>query len=253
MPPFNNSIFIGNLNSADVSPIHKVSRIFIQIQRWSIMVSKKLLSPFQNMVVFNSLIKLSGLAKLSFILGSQIAFFSAVAIMTPLSGAFAGIAGSFAVFGTGLLLRFVFWGSLPFHFLAYHIPGLFASLYWASNSKIARIAPAILCMAIFICHPTGSQAAIYSLFWLLPVYVTLFCKDSVFTRALGSTFTAHAVGSVIWLLTVPMTGNQWLMLIPVVIVERALFTAGMVIGHKVIAACLAKVFKTQKTVTLVKA
>lgn len=204
------------------------------------MVSKKLLSPFQNILLFNTLIKVSGIAKLSFIVGSQIAFFSAVAIMTPLSGAFAGISGCFSVLGVGLLIRFLFFGSLPFHFLAYHIPGLCASLYWATESKLIRIAPAILCMALFIAHPVGASAALYSLFWLIPVYTTLFCKDTIFTRALGSTFTAHAVGSVIWLFAVPMNPDQWLALIPVVCIERALFTVGMAIGYTVIAWCLAK-------------
>ena len=74
------------------------------------MISKKLLSPFQNIVLFNTLIKVSGIAKLSFIVGSQIAFFSAVAIMTPLSGAFAGISGCFSVFGAWAFnLIFIFW------------------------------------------------------------------------------------------------------------------------------------------------
>lgn len=215
------------------------------------MVSKKLLSPFQNILLFNTLIKLSGIAKLSFIFGSQIAFFSAVALVTPLSGAFAGLAGCFGVFGVGLLIRFLFFGSLPFHFLAYHIPGLFASLSWATDSKIARIAPAVLCMGLFIAHPVGASAAFYSLFWLIPVYFTLFGKETTFNRALASTFTGHAVGSVIWLYTVPMSPDQWLMLIPVVIIERALFAVGMVVGYKAISWCLAKTFiSSQKTASI---
>lgn len=204
------------------------------------MVSKKLLNPFHNILLFNALIKLSGLVKLSFIVGSQLAFFSAVAIITPLSGAFAGFAGSFGVFGVGILIRAFLSGWMPLHFLAYHIPGLFGSLFWATESKIARIIPAVLCMAIFIMHPVGSSAALYSLFWLIPIYTTLFCTDSIFTCAVGSTFTAHAVGSIIWLITVPMNADQWLALIPIVIVERALFSIGIVGGYKVINFALSR-------------
>lgn len=198
------------------------------------MTHKKLLSPLQNIVLFNGLIKLSGLFKLSFIVGSHIAFFSAVAVITPLAGAFAGITGSLGVFGVSILLRALLMGSMPFHFLAYHIPGLFASVHWATQSKIVRIAPALLCMALFIVHPIGSGAALYSLFWLIPVYTTLLATETVFSRALGSTFTAHAVGSVIWLYTVPMASDQWLSLMPVVVVERALFTVGMMAAYTVI-------------------
>jgi hypothetical protein len=204
------------------------------------MVNKKLLSPFHNTLLFNTLIKLSGFAKLSFIVGSQVAFFSGVAIMAPLAGAFAGVSGSFGVFGTGILIRAFLSGWMPYHFLAYHIPGLFASLFWAIESRIIRIMPAVLCMLIFIMHPVGSSAAFYSLFWLIPIYTTLFCKDTIVTRAAGSTFTAHAVGSVIWLFAIPMTADQWLALIPVVIVERALFAVGMVIGYKVIEFAISK-------------
>lgn len=198
------------------------------------MTRKYLLGPVQNSLLFPVLIKLSGFAKVSFILGSQVAFFTACAVITPLSGAFAGLAGSFGVFAVGIMLRLILMGTMPLHFLAYHIPGLFASFYWASSSRFIRLAPAILCMLLFITHPVGGQAALYGLFWLIPVALTLFAQETLFTRALGSTFTAHAVGSVIWLYTVPMSADQWLMLIPVVIMERLLFAAGMVAGYKVI-------------------
>jgi len=196
------------------------------------MTDKNLFSPVQNIIFFNTLIKLSGFAKFSLIVGSYSAFFSAVAIVTPLSGAFGGIAGCFCVFGMSLLIKALLVGFMPLYFLAYHIPGLFASLYWATQSKAVRIAPAVISMALFLTHPVGASAALYSLFWLIPVYTTFFGKDTIFTRALGSTFTAHAVGSVIWLYTVPMNSDYWLMLIPLVVIERALFTIGMVATYK---------------------
>lgn len=205
------------------------------------MANKNLMNPFSNAFLFNALIKLSGIAKVSFILGSHAAFFSASMILVPLSGAFAGIAGSFAFFGIRLALSLLLTATISFHFLAYHIPGLFASLFWANNSKTFRIVPAIVCMVLFLIHPVGSGAALYSLFWLVPVIATLFFKENNFAIALGSTFTAHAVGSVIWLYTVPMTADQWLMLIPVVIVERLLFASGMAITYKVLRWILAQI------------
>ena len=35
------------------------------------------------------------------------------------------------------------------------------------NQKLP-VLPAVLCMLIFIMHPMGANAAIYSLFWLIP-------------------------------------------------------------------------------------
>jgi hypothetical protein len=60
-------------------------------------------------------------------------------------------------------------------------------------------------------------------------------QRSLFLQALGSTFIAHAVGSVIWLYTVPMTAAMWMGLMPIVLFERIAFALGMVIAHYVIS------------------
>jgi hypothetical protein len=44
---------------------------------------------------------------------------------------------------------------------------------------------------------------------------------------LGATFTAHAVGSVIFLYTFGLTPAIWMSLIPIVFVERGIFTLGI--------------------------
>jgi hypothetical protein len=200
---------------------------------------KNLLSPNQNALASLILFKLSSCAKISIILGSNLAFFSATSIMMPLSGAFAGIQGAFAASAAILILKIITSKALfSAHFLAFYIPGFFASLYWATPSRWLRAIPALIAIPLFIAHPIGSQAALYSLFWLIPVATLLFFNQSLFARALGSTVTAHAVGSVIWLYTIPMAPDQWLMLIPVVIVERLLFASGMVIAYKVCAYLL---------------
>lgn len=217
------------------------------------MAQKTLLRPFYNAVVFNALIKLGTIAKVSFIVGSQVAFFSLGAICIPLSGAFAGIAGALSVFGMRMGINFFLTAQIPLEFLAYHIPGLFASLYWATSNKIVKVLPAVLCMVLFLAHPVGAQAALYSLFWLIPVYLTLWAPKNLFNTALASTFTAHAVGSVIWMYTVSMTPDQWLMLIPVVIAERLLFAVGMVVMYKVMHKALVTVGVIWKSVATTQA
>jgi hypothetical protein len=96
-------------------------------------------------------------------------------------------------------------------------------------------------MGLFWVHPIGAQAWPYALYWLIPV--VLYClgnnKNNVYT-ALGSTFIAHAAGSIIWLYTVPMTSQQWLALIPVVAVERLISTIVMVATYAFISFCTAQ-------------
>lgn len=89
-------------------------------------------------------------------------------------------------------------------------------------------------MGAFIVHPVGGAAWAYSLYWLIPVALYMIRKESLFLTALGSTFTAHAVGSVIWIYANPMTPQTWLALIPVVFIERLVFASGMVVAYHAI-------------------
>lgn len=190
-------------------------------------MEKKVFTWLYNAILFKIVSVGASIAKFSFIMGSSYAFFSLSCMITPLSGHLCGIGGSIALCTLSLLVHAIFKGILSVHFLAYHIPGLCAALYWSSSSKVWRIVLAVGCMILFVTHPVGAGAALYSLFWLIPLSVALQAKPTRFMRALGSTFTAHAVGSVIWLYTLGMSPDKWLMLIPVVIVERLLLATGI--------------------------
>ncbi|PKN03503.1 hypothetical protein CVU75_01930 [Candidatus Dependentiae bacterium HGW-Dependentiae-1] len=171
------------------------------------------------------------------IFGSWAAFFSIKAMLVPLAGAFAGVWGAALITGLRLLVR-SFWGAaLDAHILAHYLPGLCASLSWATRSIFIHVGLPFLCMFLFVVHPVGAQVWYYSLYWLIPVgmYMRNNKLSAVFLSALGSTFIAHAVGSVIWLYTVPMSASVWRALVPVVAVERLVFAAGMSAGYCVIA------------------
>lgn len=178
------------------------------------------------------LAKVASFFKVSYIVGSHMAFFSATSVMMPLCGAFGGLRLSVAIVTFGLLSKFAMGsGLLSFKYLAYHIPGLFAALYFASPSLMIRIILPLVCMGLFVIHPVGGQAWAYTLFWLIPVGVNLITIRSFFAQALASTLVAHAVGSVIWLYAQPMTPAIWLGLIPVVIAERLCNAAGATVLH----------------------
>jgi hypothetical protein len=178
-------------------------------------------------------LKLSGLMKVSFLVGSHMIWFSASNAILPLAGAFGGVMGS----GLGFLLRqlihLLFFKTVSLSFLAFCVPGFCASLYWATPHYIIRLLLPIACMGLFIIHPIGAQAFVYSLYWLIPVTLYFMPRKSIFLQALGSTFIAHAVGSVIWLYTVPMTAATWIGLMPVVLAERILFALGMVVAYRI--------------------
>ncbi len=212
------------------------------------MTNKNRLNPLYTAFMSQTLVKLFSFSKISFIVGSFGAFFTLSGIFIPLSGAWAGIAGSLLTCAAGLAIRFLIHPLFSLSFLAYHIPGLCASLFWATNSKLFKIALPMICMLLFIAHPVGSQAALYALFWIVPLWAAFYSHD-LFATALGSTFTAHAVGSVIWLYSMPMNADYWLMLIPAVVIERLFFACAMVIVYRVSCTLLNKItFSGMKTI-----
>ncbi len=210
---------------------------------------------------YAGILKLSGLVKISFLVGSEMVFFSGVNCVLPLSGAFGGVMGAGLLFVMRQLLHLVFFKTVSLSFLAMCIPGFCASLYWSASSynvnpsihpirgtqgeRIFDIAIRLLlplaCMGLFIIHPVGAQAFIYSFYWLIPVVLYFGPYQSLFLTALGSTFIAHAVGSVIWCYTVPMTAGMWLGLMPIVLLERTLFALGMVVAYRVIEFIFEKI------------
>ncbi len=196
-------------------------------------------------LLFTSLVKITSVFKVSFILGSVMAFFSLTPMVQPLIGVWGGLFGSSALFIIGIALRLMMYGSISFILLAYHIPGLFASYALASRHWAVHVALPLLCMALFIVHPVGAAAFPYAFYWLIPVALYFAKKELFFFRALSSTFIAHGVGSVVWIWAQPMTSSAWLALIPVAFVERMVFALGMTLIYHTVCG-VQKVISTKK-------
>ncbi|HLE76484.1 MAG TPA: hypothetical protein VI521_01785 [Candidatus Babeliales bacterium] len=185
-------------------------------------------------VVIISVSKAFSLLKMSMAVGAFWTVFSLRGAIAPLVGAFGGIAGAGTLFASTMFSALFLKNTVAFSSLAYSgIPTLCASLYWAFESRIARSFIPALCMILFVMHPQGMMAAPYALFWLIPIIIAYREYNSVFLTALGSTFTAHAVGSVLWLYSTGMGAEYWYSLLPVVPAERVLFAAVMTAGHMV--------------------
>lgn len=113
-------------------------------------------------------------------------------------------------------------------FAAHRLPLFFSSRTFQKKELATSILLPVICMILFSSHEVGRVAWCYSLYWLIPMAL-FFVKDSRLSRALSTSFVAHAVGSVVWLYTAPIPACVWIGLIPVVFVERLLIAGGILL------------------------
>jgi len=124
------------------------------------------------------------------------------------------------------------------------LPMMLAAVYFGMKGrKMAIIFP--VCIILFLVHPIGQKAWLYSMIWLIPLIAT-FGKKRLILNSLGATFTAHAIGSTIFLYAFGLTPQIWLALIPVVFIERVFFTVGIWVSYLVINTALDKLTNIEK-------
>ncbi|MFA5134589.1 MAG: hypothetical protein WC505_02260 [Patescibacteria group bacterium] len=110
-------------------------------------------------------------------------------------------------------------------------PLALAALYFGARRYKTLVAMLPLaCIALFMLHPEGRGAWFYSLYWLIPLAAS-FAKRSLVFNSLGATFTAHAIGSVTFLYIFNLPAEVWIGLIPIVFLERMLFTGGTALSY----------------------
>lgn len=203
----------------------------------------------RKVALLSGLLLLASFLKLSFsqvkllhVAGSRSFYFSAFCIMAPLLGRFVGLRGAGLVFLITKLLRFLIFGSL--FCITGGIPSLLAAASWSLKAKESQrnkifsfgltVLFPLVCLALFVIHPSVQAGWWYGLYWLIPVLLYLgvgfgVLSQSLFVTALQSTFIAHAAGSLLWCYLVPTSPEGWLALIPVVAAERLVFASGMVL------------------------
>jgi len=123
-------------------------------------------------------------------------------------------------------------------------PMLFAAWYFGRKSRFNWIVP-LLAIAAWLAHPIGRSVWYYAMFWLIPI-VMYFARDRfLLARALGATFSAHAVGGALWIWVFALPKAVWVSLIPVVAMERTLFAVGIAATYVVLNNALAFLVKKQ--------
>lgn len=173
------------------------------------------------------------LLKLSKISGYRLSSFTVGHVMTPVLAL--GLSSS-ELLGVTVLrtcVHLLTHSTLGIFGFLYYLPSLTGALYFKSllsgnlNARIACALAPLVCMAIFVSTPVGSVAWIYSLCWTIPAAIALLPRNNIFLTALASTYMAHAVGSVLFILSTPMVPAFWIGLLPVVAFERCMLAAGI--------------------------
>lgn len=118
-------------------------------------------------------------------------------------------------------------------------PLVFAAIYFGTKSKKIAVVPALTCILLFVLHPEGRKVWFFSAFWLIPVFVS-FYKNHLVLNSLGSTFTAHAIGSTAFLYAFNLKANIWISLIPQVVLERMVMALGIFVFYLVMNSLLVK-------------
>jgi hypothetical protein len=166
------------------------------------------------------------------VIGAENQFFTLYQFFGPTAGAFLGpIFGGIAVLFAQIADFLILGKEFSLIALLRMLPMIFAVIYFANRKKFVGAIVPLLCMVLFIVHPIGKQVWIFSLYWLIPILGSLFPRRFLLLKSLGATFTAHAIGSVLWLYTVPMEAGQWLALIPTVAYERLIFACGIAVSY----------------------
>ncbi|MEX2052096.1 MAG: hypothetical protein WD991_00170 [Candidatus Paceibacterota bacterium] len=164
----------------------------------------------------------------------------------PIAGAFIGtFPGVVAVFFMQFA-NFLFHGAeiLDAGTIIRFFPMLFAALYFAKKGKFNVILP-VIAIITFVAHPIGREVWYYTLFWTIPIAAYFFRDKFILARALGATFTAHAVGGALWIWFFALPAQVWISLIPVVALERALFALGICVSFVLVNNLLALLEKKQ--------
>lgn len=164
------------------------------------------------------------------IIGSNLKF-SLFDFYGPIAGAFVGSIWGLVTVGIMQLVNWAFHGfALDASTIIRLFPVLFSVLYFARKSKWMLLVPTI-CMLAFWAHPEGRGAWYYALYWLIPLFAYFFHEKSILLRALGTTFTAHAVGGSLWIWALNMKAALWIGLIPIVWKERIIMAFGITLTY----------------------
>ena len=183
-------------------------------------------------VLFIALVFIGKKINFSPLVGAENQFFTLFQFFGPIAGSFLGpLFGAISVLGAELIDFFVVGKGMSAVNLLRLTPMIFAAYYFGMKRKYSvGILVPLLAIGLFVLHPVGREVWFFSLYWLIPIVISVLpatYSQNLVLKSFGATFTAHAVGGALWVWTVPMTAAAWVTLIPIVAFERSLFALGI--------------------------
>lgn len=174
------------------------------------------------------------------VMGAEKEYFTLFQFFGPVSGAFLGpVLGAGIVLATELINVAVLGSELTLFGVLRFSTLMAAAFYFGSRKPKLPVLVPLACVVLFVLHPVGGAAALYSLYWFIPAIALLFPRNLIL-KSFGATFTAHAVGSVLFLYSFPSTPAFWLGLIPQVLLERTMFALGIAVSFIALHALLSR-------------
>ena len=171
------------------------------------------------------------------IMGSDASYFTLFQFFGPIVASFLGLGLGLVALAASQVVNMVVLGKAITLVNVLRLSTMLFAAYYFSRIDFKKldavgIGVPLACMALFVMTPAGAGAWYYSLYWLIPVAVRVFgWSKNLVARSLGATFTAHAIGSVIFAYSLPYTSAQWTALVPIVAYERLMFAAGIALSY----------------------
>ncbi|KKR78374.1 MAG: hypothetical protein UU23_C0001G0138 [Candidatus Curtissbacteria bacterium GW2011_GWA1_40_9] len=160
-------------------------------------------------------------------------------LFAPVFGSFLGLWFGFAaVILAQIINAFATQVTINTAVLVRTITPLFAIWYFSRKDKSLLLVP-FLAILSFNFNPVGRSVWYFSLYWLIPVIAWRFRDRFLFAKALGSIFSAHAVGGAIWIWAFNLPASVWQGLIPVVALERSIMALGVCASYILMSNVLA--------------
>ncbi len=172
--------------------------------------------------------------------------FSLLVMFAPVIIYFTGpFFGAIAIYGARVIqiLIGISKSTTLFSYILY-TPLFLAAFYFYKMFKKTRyeVLIPLAAIALFLIHPIGRTVWYYSLFWIIPIIISLnkgrILKltrkrdiPTIYLYALASTFTDHAIGSIMYLYYLNIPAIYWIMAIPFVPLERAIYALGIMISY----------------------
>lgn len=168
------------------------------------------------------------------ILGSKQTF-TAFDFISPITGGFLGSwFGALTIGVVEIINFFVKKSAFDLSSFIRFWPAIAAAIYFGSKSKWVNVIP-LFCIILFLANPIGRTVWYYPLaFWFIPMLCSFGKSRHLSLNALGSTFTAHAVGSTAFLYAFNLPAITWQSLMTIVPVERLTFAVGIVVSYIVV-------------------